>query len=494
MKVGIACIVGASALTGCSLLYNPNNLPVAANDASAAPLDLYVTARPDLLELIAVGPPVLFEGQGTGGSRPAILAITGENLADDASVVLVPVDGSSPPTIEIDNVSAAHAPGVLVVAVTLPIDTNRGTTGASDLALTVQVSQASSTGTVTKTLEGKLVLRNLPELDAPITSSASLAPLYSRVQVKGSLSFTSNAAKAVVRAVSSIDVGDVHADASGQAPGPGGSAGGGTLAPGAGVSGGKPGTLVDLSHLSLVVAGSGGGFGQAGTMGQPSNPGGAVSGDELLVTYAGNASSGGGGGGANAGGGGGGTLELTAGGTLTAGNITANGGVGGAGALLAGAAGGGSGGAIVLRSGGPAKLGAISASGGPGGTATSNNGGAGGDGRLRYDVPSFAGAAPAMPAMHRRGVAFAEGSPLIAHDPHQVLQLTSDVASALSFKVVVLDAAGATTEATSIMFATPSVMIAPTLGVGYNRVCVTPPLGNPGIAESTTCLDLAYVP
>ena len=496
MKVGIACtVVATSALMGCSLLYNPNNLPaatVAAIDA-AVPPDLYVLVRPDLLELDTALPPVLFEGQGTGGSRPAILAITGNNLAEDATVALVPVDGQSPaPMIEVDNAQAKHAPGVLAVPVTLPIDTSRGTAGVSDVALTVQVTQMAAGGPVVKTLEGRVVLRNLPELDAPIPSSAALAPLYSRVLVKTSWSFTTSATKAIVRAVSSIDVGDVHADGSGAAPGPGGAGGGATLGAGAGPGGGRPGTLVDLMHVALLVAGSGAGFAQVGAVGQPSNPGGAAYGDDLLTVYSANASSGGGGGGASPGGGGGGTLELTAGGTLTTGNVSANGATGGAGSLIAGAAGGGSGGVIVLRSGGPAKLGTISVSGGLGGTMTSS--GAGGGGRLRYDLAAIAGTPPGMPATSRQGPAFLEAIPPITNDPRQALQLTGAVANELSFKIFVLDASGITTEQTTVTFAASSVAIKPTLNPGYNRVCVTPPLGNPSIAESTNCIDIAYVP
>jgi hypothetical protein len=496
-------VVAMSALAGCSLLYSPNNLPAPAIDSAvpidaAIPPDLYVTMHPDLLALDTAGPLVLFEGQGTGGSRPAILVIKGSNIADDATVALLPAGGQAS-MIEIDNAHAAHAPGVMAVPVTLPIDTSRGTTGKSDVALTVQVTQMAPPGavetTIVKALEGQVVLRNLPELDMPITSSASLAPLYSRVRLSVALSFAASTAgrPAVIRAVSSIELGDVHADGNGATPGTGGAGGGATQAAGGGPGGGRPGTLVDLAHLALLVAGSGGGFGETGFMGAPSNPGGAASGEELLVSYASNASSGGGGGGANAGGGGGGTLELTAGGTLTTGKVTANGGRGGDGALLAGAAGGGSGGAIVLRSGGPAKLGTVSASGGPGGTTT-QTGGDGGAGRLRYDVPSFVGATPMMPSTSRRGAAFVEGIPLITHDPRQILQLTSAVASDLAFKIFVLDADGITLETTSVMFTAPSVAIKPTLTVGYNRVCVTPPAGNPTILESTNCIDIAYVP
>jgi hypothetical protein len=487
-------VVGALSLAGCSLLYSPNNLPAPAIDATVPP-DLYVTMHPDLLTLDAAGPMVLFEGQGTGGSRPAILAITGSNIADDATVALLPTGGQSPaPMIEVDNAHAGHAPGVLAVPVTLPIDTSRGTAGASDVALTVQVTQMAPPGSgapaIVKSLEGQVVLRNLPELDAPVTSSAALAPLYSRVALSSALSFTPGAAAgpAVIRAVSSISAGDVHADAQGASPGPGGAGGGAASTRGAGPGGGNPAALLSGG---LLEAGSGGGYGSVGGSGgsllnPTSNPGGPATGDELITSYASSAGSGGGGGNSNSGGGAGGTLELTAGGTLTVGRVTANGGAG------SGNGGGGSGGAIVLRSGAVAMFGAITAGGG--GVVSGSGAGGGGSGRLRYDVPSVGGAIPTLPTANRRGAAFLEAIPLVTNDPRQTLQLISIAASDLSFKVFVLDAAGITTEATMVTFAAPAVAIKPTLNAGYNRVCVTPPQGNPTLAESTSCIDIAYVP
>src|SRR4051812_13522120 len=102
MKVMSTCtVVGAWALGACSILYNPNNLP--DPKADAAP-DAPTVVDACQLGLEAAGPQVLFEGQGTGGSRPAILAISGRNIAQDATVALVPMDAQgTAPMINIDN-------------------------------------------------------------------------------------------------------------------------------------------------------------------------------------------------------------------------------------------------------------------------------------------------------------------------------------------------------------------------------------------------------
>lgn len=480
---------GAVALTGCSLLYNPNNLP-------SPEVDAFVPVDPTALSLDGVGPIHLYEGQGTGGSRPAILAITGSNIAADAVVSLVPAGGQTAapaPMLELDHASARRAASVVAVPVTVPIDPSRS---EGDLQLTVQITQMTPEGPLTRTLEGvHVIVHSLPELDAPITGAPPPSAgfyAYSRVNVPDGLTFAARAAAppVIIRAVSSIALGDVHVDAAGQTPGPGGAAGGAKLKSGSGPGGGMPGTLLDGG---LVSGGSGGGFGQAGGKGDLGNAGGAATGDELLTRLATNTSSGGGGGGVNPGGGGGGVIELTAGGTLTIGTLTANGGIGGDGGVLAGAAGGGSGGAILLRSGGPAKVAMIQASGGLGGTTTAN-GGAGGGGRLRYDVPSFLDATPAMPVASRRGVAFLPDIPLITNDSRLEMPVISDVAPDVDFHVYVFDAKDVNTHMTVLTFPTPSVPVRPTLTVGYNRVCVTPPKGDPRVAESTNCIELAYVP
>src|SRR5262245_8878664 len=67
--------VVAPALTGCSLLYNPTNLPDAID---ARPAD----ANPCALVLDDAGPATIDEGQGAGGSAPAVVVLRGENLVN----------------------------------------------------------------------------------------------------------------------------------------------------------------------------------------------------------------------------------------------------------------------------------------------------------------------------------------------------------------------------------------------------------------------------
>ena len=209
---------------------------------------------------------------------------------------------------------------MLAVPVTLPIDTGRGTPAASEVALTLQVTQMGLNGSpVVASLAGKLVLRNLPELDMATKVVASLARQYSRVDLMmTALSFDPavGPTPVAIRAVGSIDVGDVSANGAAPLSGPGGGSGGIKGAKGEGLGGGRPaGALTG----GLLTAASGGGYGAVGgpggALGNPTaNPGGLKSGDDLITSYLTNTSGGGGGGDNDPGGGGGGTIELTAGG------------------------------------------------------------------------------------------------------------------------------------------------------------------------------------
>ncbi|TMQ05444.1 MAG: hypothetical protein E6J90_48965 [Deltaproteobacteria bacterium] len=202
--------------------------------------------------------------------------------------------------------------------------------------------------------------------------------------------------------------------------------------------------------------------------------GGGATGDDLISSYATNQSGGGGGGGASPGGGGGGTLEITAGGTLKIGAVSANGGAGGAGSLLAGAAGGGSGGTVILRSGGPITLGSVTVGGGSGG----------------YDAPSVMGAA-GLPSTAQRGAAFAADNPIATSDPQPAITLIS-AASGDAFKLFVIDATGVTTVSSTVVFGTGMAVVKPPLSPGYNRICVATPLGSLAASESMNCIEIGY--
>jgi hypothetical protein len=491
---GTACTALVSTLAGCSLLYNPNNLPQPKVDAApvidAAPADvppdMATDANLDMPSFTQIAPGTLLEGQGTGGSRPAILTIVG-NFGPDATVAIEPTAGPDPTIlIQVDSANLVRSTGVLAVPVILPVDPMHGNAAATDVPLTVTVTQTGGDQQpVQLVITGKVTLTNLPELTAPITAVASSPPLYSQVKVTMPITFTASAAaaRALIRAVGSIELLDVHADGGSGAPGPGGGAGGTTAPPaaGGGAGGGKAAILLTLGSTA-----SGGGFGEAGGPGTglAAVAGGVMSGDALITSYDNNGSGGGGGGG-SVGGGGGGTLEITAGGTLTVGKVSANGGGGG------NSGGGGSGGAIVLRAGGLAKLnGSITASGG---TAAGGVGG-GGLGRLRYDLAAQMGT-PVMTAVKHAGVAFDAMpgvNPLVTRDRSQRLRVLGEPGSTV-WTVFSSDATG-TASSSTFTFGSASASIPTSLVAGFNRVCVTPPMGRLTTVESTNCIDIAYVP
>src|SRR5690242_17035435 len=122
----LAALIASSALSGCSLLYNPNNLPAPPTPDAApdgAEIDAYVAdANPGLVELLDVGPAVLLEGQGVGGARPAVLVLVGHQLVGPVTVELVP-PASLPraPAITVDNGAQQIAPGRDVVMVPVSI-------------------------------------------------------------------------------------------------------------------------------------------------------------------------------------------------------------------------------------------------------------------------------------------------------------------------------------------------------------------------------------
>jgi hypothetical protein len=496
--------IAASMLAGCSLLYNPNNLPsppdpvipdgppVDAREPDAPPID--VTA----LKLGGALPAMLLEGQGDGGSRPAVVVVTGENIGPDATVTLVAPRGVTPaPMVQVDNAHAARAPNghVLAVPVTLAVDTGRAT---GTMALTVQVSQMTPTGPIAAMASNPVTVQYLPELTAAITDPAALAAKYSEVKLSGTvLSFpaSASASRVAIVAVASIDLGGVHADAMGSVPGSGGGAGGPAKVVGGGPSGGQPGNFL-VGNQGAVVAGGGGGYRVAGGGGHDlggniAAPGGGPIGDDFVSSYATNRSSGGGGGGMSAGGGGGGTIEITAGGTLKIGPVSAGGAAGGGDGLLSGAAGGGTGGTVVLRSkAGSATLGAVTVSAGAAGHngALTPAAGAGSDGRVRYEAVSVTGA-PAAPA--RRGAVFAHDNPVATSDPQPAISLIS-AAGSDAFKLFVVDGAGATTTSMTVVFGSPTALVRPPLSPGYNQVCVTTPQGGPTIEESKNCIEIGY--
>jgi hypothetical protein len=221
-------------------------------------------------------------------------------------------------------------------------------------------------------------------------------------------------------------------------------------------------------------------------------------GDAKVPVFASNTSGGGGGGaglGGGFGGGGGGIVELTAGGTIMIGDVTANGGNGQDSGASSGAGGGGSGGTILVRAGGTLTgSGMLTVAKGLKGAAGTlgNAGGDGAVGRTRVDAanPSSTG----VPIAGYRGPMFANdvAATTLVQTPMVALYGTAfDNADGR----VINRAGTATAFAVSFGTGTPATAM-PTLPLtaGYNLVCATVTGGSPLNPESTNCIEMAFLP
>ncbi len=509
------------ATAGCSVLYNPNNLPAPLTEAGtvvdvrpAADAEIILDTNPDALAIDRVEPTVLVEGQGAGGSYATILLVHGSQfVASNTTVAITAHDGSGAVVaITVDNslLDVAADGRELAVPIAFAVDIAKGA-AAPHVRVDVTVSQMGATGLVTRTLA------TLPN-DAPVLELAYLDELtnaspeftagavppgtyrYSRVAVTGGLRPSTNAGPLRISAVSSISitgVTDVKAvlGAPGGGGNPGGDGGGAsTLGPaiaggtGGGGGGGKS-------------SGGGGGYGSVGAGGVA---GGAVTGDDGLRDLAIDRSSGGGGGvggvgvasaGGGVGGAGGGTLELTAGGDITVGDLTAIGGDGTptAAASNAGGGGGGSGGTVLLRARHTLTFTSVLATGGLAGGGGSVASSAGGNGRVRVDVPTLA--LDSTPAAYR-GPTLALGTSLIVRTARPTLAVVG--AKSRSFDYFFTNADGAQAGTPQLIGPTGmqnlTLPIDKPLARGINHFCLlvdgataaSPP-------EAMNCSDLVYL-
>ena len=358
MRQHLASVLLASALGGCSLLYNPSNIPMGTPDAADAPI---ADADPTMLVLNSAFPSVLYEGTGTGGSRPAVLVIEGAQLVPGNTTVTITKAATAvkTPMIVPDNTKLVvdDDGNRLAVPVTLAVDDGLGPT--ESIALDLTVSQDSPAGRITKTLSGAVTLQGLAEIKtgAGPTYIGGLND-FSIVNVTSGTFTASGTEPIVINSRSSLAFTNVtiNVNGSGKTGGPGGfdgGTGGSTLvpataghgpAPGA-ASGGAAGFVNDptIATLDLPFRGSGGGGGQ----------GAATAGSD--------------------GGGGGGSIALTAAGTLSVGAINATGGTPAANLNVGG---GGSGGVILLRAGTTLM----------GGTMNVSGTGSAAAGRVRFDA------------------------------------------------------------------------------------------------------------
>ncbi len=497
-------------LGGCSLIYSSDRLP-AVNDAPPADVE------PMKLTLERVSPVVLLEGQGDGGSRPAMLVIYGTNIAAGATVKITAHQGElNNPSLIIDDATAvvdAYGQSI-AVPIKLNVDANigpRAPATSPSIRLDVTVTQPAPFTDIRATLgddeDPVLTLQGLPELTETPTAMMLDDPLYSKIDATD-IPTANRTAPLILRSTSSITIrgtGSLALNALGQNPGPGGARGGNggqpglTGSPGAqgdGAGGGRPN-------------GGGAGFAQ---MGDPGNgAAGPTAGDASLTTLdSPNRGSGGAGGkgqdavlGGNrggAGGGGGGTLELTAGGDLTImAAIEANGGKGGegngGGNAGATAGGGGSGGVVLLRAGRTLAVAApgVTATGGPRGDGN-GSAGKGSDGRIRIDAPDPMVTIMSSPRVEYRGPMFDPMTPMVVREEKPRLSLVGQ-GSAL-IKYTIESEEGTTLGPIEITLGSNGKTTVP-LGMplfrGLNRLCALVTGVTERRDEAENCITLAYL-
>jgi hypothetical protein len=473
-------------LTGCSLIYNPGELP----DKGAEPPDAAIAdANPALLKITEVKSPPLLEGAGQDGSSPAVLVLYGNHITQGATVEIAPTTPNPSVIISTANISVAEDGNSLACLVTAAY---MDTVGAGELPLTVTVSEPGASPVTTD-----WKLRALDELTTAGMQAVPMAnKVFSRVDVAGDLIFPpkspSSPDPVVIRAVGRIAIsGVVRANANGKAAGAGGCGGGNAQQPGECFGGGGGGGAGVLGP----GGGGGGGFAEKGGNGLEGGvgvgagaggAGGAISGDPLLHTFNVNRGGGGGagGGGNSGGGGGGGAIEITAGGTLVVGTVEA------VGATGINGGGGGAGGSVVLRAGATLTLPSnvnVGAGNGAG------NGGNGSVGRWRYDANGVAGTASTNPAPKRGPMIAKPTNPIFETKTPELVVNADPGGSGASVSLVVKFPDG-TTDTKNVNLTGPTSTVVPGLAIGLNEVCVVIAGGNYGSPEARNCIDVAFVP
>jgi hypothetical protein len=504
----------APAVAGCSLIYNPNNLPdPRVIDAAVADVN------PTMPVVLDFAPLSIDEGQGEGGSLPALLVLHGQNLVNaHPSLTLTPPQGVTVHVDTVGDISVSSGGDYMVFQVVAHVDHDLTGPVQLEVAVTQDVSPQYGGGTATSApVAQRLTLNGLPELTgAPEVTSGTLTtqrlkPKYSMVNLKplGTVKLANDPAPtamstpALIQAVSSITAAALTATASNDRAGPGGFHG--AVAKGQGPGGGSPGTAAQVAGTGgggggaglATIGGNGGGGGLGGSMG---GAGGNAVGNDLLVPLDGNVPSAGGGGGAGslvggaaggAGGGGGGVVELIAGGDITTDTITAGGGSGKPGAAGVGSGGGGGGGAggvvLVSSATGVVKTGAITVPAGGGGAP---NGGTSSVGRVRWDAVDGTAPSPTRPA--HRGPAFMLPPRIVTRSPQTftVLGTQSD-----GFSVRVTDQQHTMHDGEHVSVAASSTaLVSPALYPGYNQICILLDGGSPGQPEANKCIEVAYLP
>lgn len=462
-----------ASLGGCSKLYDPERLP-GATDAPLPPPDIDAC----LMTVTEVAPTVIDEGTGEGGSRPALVVITGQNLVNSNMVVTITEAGGATRELKISPDSTGIAVGSrgehLAIPVTLGVDPML--TAGMNVVLDVKVEQDDcSGGRVSGTVPGKITLRGLGELtDMNAGMLQGGVREFSQINVE-----TATLAPAagqtmpiVLRSTSSAKiVKNIVLDAVGRVGGPAGGAGG---AGGTGVGGvGMPGT----GPKPGLTSGAPGGFDTSdpglNTLNNPNRSSGGAGGDSPVLLGAG-----------GAGGGGGGSIEITALGDLQVGAISARGAAGATGSGGGAAGGGGSGGVILLRAGGDLMAGNLDV----------RSAGAGARGRARYDAGGMMAMVPAgeLGTDHLRGPMFVD-LPFSFDKSKPEFRVAGKPLA--SFKYFFTKEGGGVSGVGSALFdavGSARVTLAEPLEPGANRLCLVTESGTP-TSESSNCYYVAYL-
>src|SRR5687767_11914431 len=99
MRQHLAKLICASSLVGCSLLYNPSNLPSNSDGGPDTPI---ADADPSKLQLDMVKSPPLLEGAGQGGSKPQVLVVFGMHITKQATVQVAPKEPNANVMLMVD--------------------------------------------------------------------------------------------------------------------------------------------------------------------------------------------------------------------------------------------------------------------------------------------------------------------------------------------------------------------------------------------------------
>jgi len=484
----LATLIGTLALSGCSLIYNPSNLPSQTADSS---IDTPIAdADPSMLMLKEVKSPVLLEGAGQGGSQPQILVVYGSNITKQAMITLT---GST--AVHLDNTTIAIADdgnsfAALVRADYMDAANETDPMKVDPIPLTITVEQPGAPAPVP-------IGWTLKPLDQILASNPTFVPaaagkMYSHIDIStgvGIISTPGAANKAILRAVGNINVSmavTADADSSTFKPGAGGCAGGAANAAGACFGGGQSG-------------GGGGGFATTGGNNSSNAGAGSASGAPYIPIYDGMDDAmnrgGGGGGGGLKGGGGGGVVELTAGGNLNVKTVSANGSDGESATLSLTGGGGGAGGTIVLRAGAMLTMPTgVTFAGGAKGTGLLGSGGVGSIGRWRFDAAAVTGTTTTMTAGPKRG-------PMIVRPANPIVEKAED------YMIMVTGNNG---DDYQLLITYPNTQIATgmvhmgadmqtytltsKLAVGLNKLCILVPGGNSANDEAQNCIEVAFIP